>query len=151
MGHMNVMWYAGKFDEASWQMLAQLGLTRAYLREQNSLMAAVQQDTTYKRELRAGDIVTIRTGIIEVREKVLRFLHEMRNDETGEVAAFTALTGVHMDMGMRRARPFPADFLNRVRQHISDHGRIEPENIHDTLPQAPFPADSAISGSFCAA
>ena len=149
MGHMNVMWYTGKFDEASWQLLARLGLTRSYLREQNSMMAAVQQDTSYKRELRAGDIVTIRSGIIEIREKVIRFLHEMRNDETGEVAAVTALTGVHMDMEMRRARPFPTDFLNRVHQHVSDHGRIDPENIHDTLPQEPFSTDPAISGSVC--
>ena len=149
MGHMNVMWYTGKFDEASWQMLARFGLTRSYLREQNSLMAAVQQDTTYKRELRAGDVVTIRTGIIEVRQKVLRFLHEMRNDETGEIAAFTALTGVHMDMEMRRAHPFPTDFLDRVRQHVSDHGRVDPDNIHDTLPQGPYPTDPAISGAVC--
>jgi hypothetical protein len=28
LGHMNVMWYVGKFDEASWQLLATLGFTR---------------------------------------------------------------------------------------------------------------------------
>lgn len=60
MGHLNIMWYPGKFDEASWQMLARLGLTLAYMREQNCMMAAVQQDSSYKRELRAGDIITIR-------------------------------------------------------------------------------------------
>lgn len=147
MGHMNVMWYTGKFDEAAWQMLARLGLTRSYMREQNCLMAAVQQDTSYKRELRAGDIITIRSGIIEIREKVIRFFHEMRNDETGEIAAVTALTGVHMDSKTRRARPFPADFLNRVRQHVSDHDRIYPNEMHDTLPQGPFPTNPAISGS----
>ena len=27
MGHMNVMWYVGKFDEATWQFFALLGLT----------------------------------------------------------------------------------------------------------------------------
>jgi hypothetical protein len=27
MGHMNVMWYVGKFDEATWQSLSMLGLT----------------------------------------------------------------------------------------------------------------------------
>ena len=147
MGHMNVMWYTGKFDEASWQMLARLGLTRSYMHEQNCLMAAVQQDTSYKRELRAGDIITIRSGIIEIREKVIRFFDEMRNDETGEIAAVTALTGVHMDSKTRRARPFPADFLNRVRQHVSDHDRIYPNEMHDTLPQGPFPTNPAISGS----
>jgi acyl-CoA thioester hydrolase len=25
MGHMNVMWYVGKFDEASWQLFASVG------------------------------------------------------------------------------------------------------------------------------
>jgi acyl-CoA thioester hydrolase len=32
MGHMNVMWYVGKFDEATWQLLAAVGLTAARLR-----------------------------------------------------------------------------------------------------------------------
>ena len=34
MGHMNVMWYVGKFDEATWHLLALLGLTPSSLREQ---------------------------------------------------------------------------------------------------------------------
>jgi len=29
MGHRNVMWYAGKFDEACWQLLAMLDLHRS--------------------------------------------------------------------------------------------------------------------------
>ena len=31
MGHMNVMWYVGKFDEATWQILSTLGLSRTRL------------------------------------------------------------------------------------------------------------------------
>ena len=33
VGHMNIMWYVGKFDEANWNFFAQLGLTPSYLRE----------------------------------------------------------------------------------------------------------------------
>lgn len=29
MGHMNVMWYAGKFDEATWALFHAIGLTPA--------------------------------------------------------------------------------------------------------------------------
>ena len=29
MGHMNVMWYVGKFDEATWNLFAQVGVTAA--------------------------------------------------------------------------------------------------------------------------
>jgi acyl-CoA thioester hydrolase len=32
MGHMNVMWYVGKFDEATWQILSMLDLTPSFLR-----------------------------------------------------------------------------------------------------------------------
>ncbi len=139
MGHMNVMWYTGKFDEASWQLLARLGLTRSYMREQNGLMAAVQQETSYKRELRAGDIISIHSGILEIREKVIRFFHEMRNDESGELSAVTALTGVHMDRKTRRASPFPKDFVNRVRQKLLERAFQYSNDLHDTLPQDSFP------------
>ena len=27
MGHMNVMWYVGKFDEGTWQFMAAIGAT----------------------------------------------------------------------------------------------------------------------------
>ena len=54
MGHMNVIWYVGKFDEATWNLFAAAGATAAYLREHKLGMAAVQQNITYKRELHAG-------------------------------------------------------------------------------------------------
>src|SRR5690349_22890755 len=53
VGHMNIMWYVGKFDEANWNLFARLGLTPSYLRESGRGMAAVQQNITYKRELLA--------------------------------------------------------------------------------------------------
>jgi len=43
MGHMNVMWYVGKFDGATWQLFSALGLTPAFLRRENRGMAAVDQ------------------------------------------------------------------------------------------------------------
>ena len=109
VGHMNIMWYVGKFDEANWNFFAALGLTPSYLRNANRGMAAVQQNITYKHELVAGDIVEIRSRVEELREKSLRFVHEMVNAETGVVAAICELTGVHLDRATRRAVPFPAE------------------------------------------
>jgi len=121
MGHMNVMWYTGKFDEASWSMLARLGLTQARLRGLGRAMAAVQQNITYKQELYAGDLVSIRTRIVEVRSKVLRFIHEMTNEATGDIAAVAELTGVHMDALTRRSTEFPAEF-HEAFQDLSEAG-----------------------------
>lgn len=125
MGHMNVMWYVGKFDEATWHLFALLGITPSYLREQHRGMAAVHQSIAYQRELVAGDVVSIRSGILEIKEKVIRFYHEMRNDETGEVAATTTLTGVHLDTQTRKSCPFPPAVLTRGRTLILEHAPAE--------------------------
>jgi len=119
MGHMNVMWYTGKFDEATWHLFAHIGLTPSYLRDQRRGMAAVHQETTYKRELVAGDLISIRSSILEMREKVIRFYHEMLNTETGELSATTTLTGVHLNSETRKSCPFPQDILDRGRRLIA--------------------------------
>lgn len=106
VGHMNVMWYVGKFDEATWQFFNALGLTPSYLRSENRGMAAVEQQISYIRELRPGDVVTVRTTLIELKEKSMRFVHEMTNDETGEVAARTTLKAVHLDTVARKSCAF---------------------------------------------
>ena len=115
VGHMNVMWYVGKFDEATWNVFHRMGITPAYLRENQRGMAAVDQHIEYRRELRAGDVVTIRSELIELHERKVRFRHEMRNDGTGEVAAVTTLLGVHMDTQARKSCPIPAELLARAR------------------------------------
>ncbi len=107
VGHMNVMWYVGKFDEATWQFFSRLGVTPDYLRSEQRGMAAVDQHIRYKRELHAGDVVEIHTGLLEIREKMIHFVHEMRHSATGAVAAVCELTGVHLDSVARRACPFP--------------------------------------------
>ena len=115
MGHMNVMWYVGKFDEATWQLFAAIGLTPSRLRTGGIGMAGVEQHIEYKRELYAGDVVTVSSTVLEVKEKAIRFAHEMRNDETGEVAARTILVAVHLDRSTRRASPLPSDVRDRAR------------------------------------
>lgn len=120
MEHMNVMWYVGMFDQATWHLFALIGLTPDLLRAQKRGMAAVEQNITYKRELRAGDLVTIRSGVLEIKDKVLRFYHEMRNEEGGQVAATTTLTAVHIDTQLRKACPFPPEVLERARGLIMD-------------------------------
>ena len=60
VGHMNVMWYVGKFDEATWQFFCAIGLSPSYLRSCHRGMAAVDQHISYLRELHAGDVVTIK-------------------------------------------------------------------------------------------
>lgn len=121
IGHMNVMGYAGKFDEATWHLLALVGITPAYMRLHQRGMAAVEQRIIYQRELLPGDIVTIRSGVLEIREKSIRFVHELTNEETGEVAAIAMMTGVHLDTRTRHACPFPDEIIARGREMICEY------------------------------
>ena len=114
MGHMNVMWYVGKFDEATWHFFSAIGLTPEFLRRNRRGMAAVEQRIAYQRELVAGDIVTVRSATLEVRDRVIRFVHEMRNAESGDVAAVAALTAVHLDTESRKASAFPRAIKERA-------------------------------------
>src|ERR1043166_9572591 len=118
MGRMNVMWYTGKFDEATWGLFATVGINSEYIREQKRGMVAVQQNTAYKKELLAGDVVSVRSRFLEVREKVLLLKHELINDQTGEIAATTELTGVHLDMVSRRSCPFPSEIIARIQASL---------------------------------
>ncbi|MGA8144381.1 MAG: thioesterase family protein [Candidatus Acidiferrales bacterium] len=125
MGHMNVMWYVGKFDEATWQLLAGLGFIPSRLQKEGRGLVAVEQHIQYKRELRSGDVVTVRSAVLEVKDKVIRFSHEMTNDETGDVAATTVLVGVYFDTAARRATPMPPDILERVRLRVTQRPESE--------------------------
>jgi acyl-CoA thioester hydrolase len=80
---MNVMWYVGKFDEASWQLLSRLSLSPSRFCKEGIGAVVVEQHIDYKRELHAGDLITIRSALLEVKDKSIRMTHEMRNDETG--------------------------------------------------------------------
>ena len=118
MGHMNVAFYVAKFDEATWQLFAAIGLTPSRLRTEAIGMAGVEQHIEYRRELFAGDVVTVTSTVLEVKDKAIRFAHEMRNDETGEVAARMIVVAVHLDRSARKARSFPGDVREKARAMI---------------------------------
>ena len=114
VGHMNVMWYVGKFDEGTWQLFNAIGLTPSYLRAAKRGMAAVDQHISYLKELHAGAVITVRTSILEVKEKSIQFVHEMVDDETNEVVARTTLKAVHIDTELRKSCAFAESIATKA-------------------------------------
>jgi len=116
MGHMNVMWYVGKFDEGTWNLFNAVGFTRDHMREHDAASAGVEQNIVYKKELIAGDTVSVHTTILEVRDRVLRLQHEMQKNDSCEVAAVMVLTAVHLNGTSRRATPFAAPIKAKLEE-----------------------------------
>jgi len=63
----------------------------------------------------------VRSGMLEMREKVAKFVHEMRHAQTGEVSAVCVLTAVHMDSQARKSTAFPAEFLTRGKALLCEY------------------------------
>ena len=118
IGHMNVASYGVKFDEANWVLFCEIGLTPSYLRSERHGMAGVQQNIAYSKELFAGDVIDIRSGVLEVADKRLRVRHEMRNIETCELGATCEITAVHLDKQQRKACPFPPPIRTAAEAHL---------------------------------
>jgi acyl-CoA thioester hydrolase len=118
VGHMNVMWYVGKFDEATWQLFNAIGLSPPALRSARRGMAAVDQHISYLRELHAGAVVSVRSRVLEVKERSIRFEHQMFDDADGTLAARTTLKGVHLDTERRKSAPFAPEVAQRARALI---------------------------------
>jgi acyl-CoA thioester hydrolase len=119
IGHMNVMWYVGKFDEATWHLFNAIGLTAPYLRGAQRGMAAVDQHISYLQELQAGAVVSVRTRMLEVKERSVRFEHEMFDDSTQSLAARTTLKAVHLDTAARKSAAFAAAVLAKAQALIA--------------------------------
>lgn len=124
MGHMNVTFYTAKFDQATWPMFASIGFTVRHMKAENVGVGAVRYDTRYMKELLSGDTLTVRSRLLEVRDKVIRYVHEMTADQTGELAATAEVTAVHMDTDKRKSCPFDAQILSRARALLAEHEAI---------------------------
>jgi acyl-CoA thioester hydrolase len=119
MGHLNVAYYVQKFDVATWHFFFGLGITPSMMRETTLGVAAVENILNYKKELLPGDLFEIRTRILDVAEKKVRFRHEMINRESGELAATSEFLGVCFDRDAHKSRAFPAEVLAKARAALA--------------------------------
>ena len=116
MEHMNVQWYTAKFDEATWHLFSAVGITNNYIHENQRGMAALEQITKYKSEVISGDLLVIKSNILEIKDKTLRFFHIMYNAETEEEVATSELLGVHLDRVKRKSCIFPDDIKTKCKK-----------------------------------
>ncbi len=114
MGHMNVMWYVGKFDEATWAFFANIGLTSTSLRKNCKGMAAVDQRLTSKREALPGDTLEIYSHPLEIKTKTIRFAHEMIDCATGGAVATCELIAAYLDTRARKSVALPSDVREKT-------------------------------------
>jgi acyl-CoA thioester hydrolase len=121
MGHMNIKYYAEKFDQATWKILMAMGATPEYVRETGKGFAILESITKYLHELFAGNLVLIETVLLEVAPKKVRILHRMKKTETGEIVATNELLGIHFDLKLRKSCEMPKLIFETALSYKHEH------------------------------
>jgi len=132
VGHMNVQSYTGRFDEATWQFLAHLGLTPSFLKRNQRGAVAVDHHTQYRREVLAGSLLHITTQLVALGRTSIRLVHRMYDSETGEEVATTALVGVYFDLERRAPTPLPTAVHRRATELRAARADVVIDSSGDT-------------------
>jgi acyl-CoA thioester hydrolase len=108
-GHLNLAYYVVVFDLATDVLYTALDIGDAYRDASGNSCFTAETHTLYEREVRLGDKLMVRAWLLGADTKRLHYFHEMFHVESGERSAVQELMALHIDMGIRRVAPFPAD------------------------------------------
>ncbi len=109
-GHMAMRFYVAQVTNAVGHMRKALGLDREHLVENRWGSAALEYRIDYLREVRAGDILSLWSGVLDVGAKTFRYGHRLVNEGTGELCALYDVVACMFDLEKRRAMAIP-DFV----------------------------------------
>ena len=118
VGHMNSRLYVSRFDQATWSLVSAIGLTPSFFRQHDRRLAIVREEMDFRRELRGGEIIEVRSGFLEVRKRAMRIIHRMLDAETGEEIATGDFTGVQADLSTRKSIPLAEEVKARARDYL---------------------------------
>lgn len=102
-GHMNVQFYTTKYDMASGQFMAQLGIDFTQMKADQKGFAYVEMNIRYIKEVLEDDPIHIETKVLACSRKVVTIFHTLKNSLTGEVASTAEAKWVVLDKVARRA------------------------------------------------
>ncbi len=107
-GHMNARWYAAHFDEASFHLYHQTGLSYGRMREAGPIITVVAEITIECRhEMLAGDLVIVRSGFTHLDNKSVRRTARHYNGETSNLCAVEHAHDVFFDENTHSSAPMP--------------------------------------------
>jgi acyl-CoA thioester hydrolase len=107
MGHMNVQHYVAAFDQAMWHLVHEIGYRKPATPGTGHGWADVRHVVDYRRELPAGSLYKVMSGIGKVGRSSLVTIHRMVASEDDELAAECEMTSVYFDLSTRASCPMP--------------------------------------------
>lgn len=125
-GHMNVAFYVLVFDHATDAALDRLLLGDDYRRQTGCSVFVGEMHVTYRQEVMEGDELTVATRLLASDDRRLVLFHEMSCPRFSAPVAGNEVLCVHVDLGTRRAAPWPAAATERLARVVSSQARLPP-------------------------
>lgn len=125
-GHMNVAFYVLAFDHATDAVLDSLGAGEDYRRASGCSVFVGEMHVNYLQEVVEGDELHIATRLLAMDEKRLVMVHEMTCPRFAGVVASNEVLCVHVDLGQRRAVPWPEALAGDLQRAVAGQAHLPP-------------------------
>lgn len=106
-GHLNVQFYVGRISDAFGTLMGLIDMGGEAVARRNLGLVAVHQENDFRRELRAGALIAVQSGIAGIGGKKIRLHHRLYNAESGELAFEAKVLCICMDLTARRSTALP--------------------------------------------
>ena len=106
-GHMNVMYYINKFENAGRNLSLEMGVSKIMSKEIGFVV--VEQTIKYLKEVFEDDLLFVESSLVSFSNKALIMRHEMYNGLTKEMVSTMDVVGVLFDKINRKAIAIPED------------------------------------------
>ncbi|MFJ9638914.1 thioesterase family protein [Streptomyces sp. NPDC101178] len=142
-GHMSEAFYVLVFGYATDAMMIETGLHADYRESTGCSLYTVEAHVRYLRDLPVGTHLAVRTGLLGVDAKKVRFVHEMYvvgapddvPDAAARPVATSELLSLHVDQRAGRAVPF----ADAVRERLGGLVEAAPVWAGRSIAEVPAP------------
>jgi acyl-CoA thioester hydrolase len=116
-GHMNVMYYINKFENAGRNLSLEMGTSKMMSKEMGFVV--VEQTIKYLKEVFEDDLLYVESSLVSFSNKALIMQHEMYNGLTKELVSTMDVVGVLFDKINRKAIPIPEESKEALKELIA--------------------------------
>ncbi len=124
-GHVNVQHYHGLYDQASWPLMASVGVDAAYFQEAQRGLFDLEHHVWYFAEVLVGDELSVHARFVARSEKRFHGLMFIVNRSRGQVASALEYLSTGADLRTRRTAPLAAELQAGLDRLINEHSQLD--------------------------
>jgi len=119
--HMNVRWYLHLFDEAGYPLVAGLGLSPEFLKQNGTGGFDLEHHIHYLNEVLIGDDIAIYGRLVGRSAKRIHYMMFMVNETRSKLAAVFECVNSFADLTVRRTAPYPPEISQKIDALLAEH------------------------------